>query len=102
MEGGVLLTSPRIIHWPIDCNITAVRGWNPSFSILTMTDLSASESSLLLKGAGFVLALQVNGMASQGQRQEHGYRNTGRMDKFEGAEDLGYGAYRVQLRMLRQ
>jgi hypothetical protein len=46
--------------------------------------------------------VQVNGMVSQGPRQEHGYRNTGRMDKLERAEDLGYGAYRVQLRMLRQ
>jgi hypothetical protein len=31
---------------------------------------------------------------------EHGYRNTVRMDKLEGAEELGYGMYPVQLRML--
>jgi hypothetical protein len=48
-----------------------------------------------------VLTLQVDGMMSQGPRQEHGYRNTGRMDKSEGAEELGYGAYPFQLRLLR-
>jgi hypothetical protein len=45
-----------------------------------------------------VLALQVDGMVSLGPRQEHGYRNTVQMDKMEGAEELGYGAYLVQLR----
>jgi hypothetical protein len=34
-----------------------------------------------------VLALQVDGMVSQGPRQEHGYRITGRLDKLEGAEE---------------
>jgi hypothetical protein len=47
-----------------------------------------------------VLALQVDGVVFQGSRQEHGYRNTGRLDKLEGAEELGYGAYPVQLGML--
>jgi hypothetical protein len=49
-----------------------------------------------------VLALQVNGVVSQGPWQEHGYRNTRRIDKLEGTEDLGYGAYRVHLMMLIQ
>jgi hypothetical protein len=66
-----------------------------------MIDPFASESSLLLKRAGYVLVLQVDGMVSQGPRQEHGYRNTGRLDKLEGSEELGYGAYSLQLRMLR-
>jgi hypothetical protein len=48
-----------------------------------------------------VLALQVDGMVSQDPRQEHRYTNTGRPDKLEGAEELGYGACPVQLRMLR-
>jgi hypothetical protein len=37
-----------------------------------------------------VLALQVVSMVSQGPLQEHGYRNTGRLDKLEGVEELGY------------
>jgi hypothetical protein len=49
-----------------------------------------------------VLALLVDGMVSQGPQQEHGYRNTGRLDKLEGALELGYGAYQVQLSMLLQ
>jgi hypothetical protein len=48
-----------------------------------------------------VLVLQVDGMVSQSSRQEHGYRYTGWLDKLEGAEELVYGAYPVQLRMLR-
>jgi hypothetical protein len=48
-----------------------------------------------------VLALQVDGMVPQGPRQEYDYRNTVRMDKLEGAEELGCGAYSVQLGMLR-
>jgi hypothetical protein len=51
--------------------------------------------------SGEVLALQVDGTVSQGPRQGHGYRNTERLDKLEGDEELGYGAYPVQLRMLR-
>jgi hypothetical protein len=47
-----------------------------------------------------VLALQVNGMVPQGPQQEHGYRNTWQMDKFEGTRDLCYGMYQVQPRML--
>jgi hypothetical protein len=47
-----------------------------------------------------VVALQIDGMVSLDPRQEHGYRNTGRLDKSEGAEELGCGAYLVQLRML--
>jgi hypothetical protein len=45
-----------------------------------------------------VVALQVDGMVSQGPRQEHCYRNAGQMDKLEGAEELSYGAYPVQFR----
>jgi hypothetical protein len=49
-----------------------------------------------------MLALQVDSMVSQGPRQKQGYRNTGRLDRLEGAKELGYGAYPVKLRMLRQ
>jgi hypothetical protein len=56
----------------------------------------ASKSSLLLKGVG-VLGLQVDGVVSQGPQQEHGYRNTRHMDKFESAKELGCGMYPVQL-----
>jgi hypothetical protein len=52
MEGGVLRTSPRIIHWPIDCNTTAVRGWNPSFSILTMAHHDIGERVIALVEEG--------------------------------------------------
>jgi hypothetical protein len=48
-----------------------------------------------------VPALQVNCEVSRRLLQEHGYRNTGGMDKSEGAEEGGYGAYPGQLRMLR-
>jgi len=48
-----------------------------------------------------VLALQVNCTVSRSLLQDRGYRNTGGMGKLEGAQDLGYGAYPAQLRMLR-
>jgi hypothetical protein len=61
-----------------------------SFSILVFVashDRSVREPVIaLVEEGGKVLALQVDGMVSQGPRQEHGYRNTGRMDKLEGAE----------------
>jgi hypothetical protein len=41
----------------------------------------ASDLSLLFKKAGSSATL-----LADGPRQEHGYRNTGRMDKLEGAE----------------
>ena len=47
------------------------------------------------------LAAEVNRTVSRSLLQEHGYRNPGRMGKLEGAEDLDYGAYPAQLRMLR-
>jgi len=48
-----------------------------------------------------VPALQVNCTVSRSLLQEHGYRNTGGMGEWEGAEELGYGVYPAQLRMLR-
>jgi hypothetical protein len=44
---------------------------------LTKIDLFVSKSSLLLKRAGLVLALQVDGMLSQDPWKQHGDRNTG-------------------------
>jgi len=44
-----------------------------------------------------VPALQVNCTVSRGLLQEHGYRNTGGMDKLEGAEERCYGAYPTHL-----
>jgi hypothetical protein len=43
--------------------------------------------------------LQVDGTVSQGPQQQHSYRNTRWMGKVEGAKELGYGMYPVQLRM---
>jgi hypothetical protein len=39
---------------------------------------------------------------SQGPREEHEYGNNGRMDKLEGAEELGYDVCPVQLMLLSQ
>jgi len=47
-----------------------------------------------------VPALKVNCTVSRSLLQEHGYRNSGGIDKLEGAEEQGYSAYPAQLRML--
>jgi hypothetical protein len=39
-------------------------------------------------------------MVSQSLLQAHGYRNTIGMGKLEGIEELAYGAYPTQLKML--
>jgi hypothetical protein len=44
----------------------------------------------------------VDDMASQSPWKEYGYRNTRGMKKLEDTEELGYGMYPVQLRMLCQ
>jgi len=66
------------------------------FILITMAhhDRSIRESVI-------ALAEEMNCTVSRSLLQEHGYRNLGRMGKLEGAEDLGYGAYSAQLRMLR-
>jgi hypothetical protein len=58
------------------------------------------ESLLLLERVGEVLVLQVDSVVSQGWRQEYDYRNTRWMSKLKGTEELSYGAYWVQLRLL--
>ena len=45
--------------------------------------------------------LQVNCTVPGSLLQEHGYRNTRGLGKLEGTEELDYGAYPTQLRMLR-
>jgi hypothetical protein len=46
--------------------------------------------------------LQVDGVVSQSPGQEHAYRNAGWMGMLEGAKELGYGTYPVQLWILHQ
>jgi hypothetical protein len=59
-----------------------------------------SESSSMLRRALQVTMLQADGMVSQSLQQEHGYGNAGQIGMLEGAKELGYGTYQVQLRML--
>jgi hypothetical protein len=67
---------------------------------LTIIVRFASASSLLLKREDLLPVLQGQSMVSQSLPQEHGYRNTGGMGKLEGAEELAYGTYPAQPRML--
>jgi len=60
----------------------------------------AAMSRLLLRRVGYIQAVQVEGTVSHRPWQEHCYRNTGRLSKFEGAEVMDYGAYPVQFTML--
>src|SRR5215469_5343345 len=66
----------------------------------TMTGLFANASSLLLRREVYLPVLQVVCTVSQSILLENGYGNTGGMGKLEGAEELAYGAYPAQLRML--
>jgi len=49
---------------------------------------------------GYVQAVQVEVTVSHRPWNEHYYRNTGRLSKFEGAEVMDYGAYPVQFTRL--
>jgi len=65
-----------------------------------MIDLFANASSVLPRMGELVPELQVNCTLSQCILHEHGCRNIGGMGKLEGANDLVYGTYPAQLRML--
>jgi hypothetical protein len=65
-----------------------------------MTDLFVNVSSLLLRREHQVPVLQAKGTVCRNLLQERGYRNSRGMGKLESAEELGYGAYLAQLRML--
>lgn len=60
----------------------------------------ATTFTLLLRRAGYIQAVQVEGTVSHRPWKEHCYRNTGRLSKFEGAEVMDYGVYPVQFTML--
>jgi hypothetical protein len=64
------------------------------FLLYSLHDRSIRESVI-------ALAEEMNCTVSRSLLQEHGYKNLGRMGMLEGAEDLSYGAYPAQLRMLR-
>jgi hypothetical protein len=87
-EGGC--SNIASYHWSVYYNkITDVWGSNPSYSILiTMAyhDKSVRERVVALVEEGGLSASAACGrLVSQGRRQEHGYRKTGRLDKLEGA-----------------
>jgi hypothetical protein len=67
---------------------------------LTITGLFLSSLSLLLRREDYVPVLLVNCTVSRSLLQGHGYRNTGRTGKLEGADELAYGIYLAQLKML--
>jgi len=75
----------------------------PAYSGLRFTTivLLASATSFLTRGIS-VQALHVEkGKMSQSSRQGHGYRNTERLGKMDGADGLDCAVCSVQLRMLR-
>jgi hypothetical protein len=100
-EGGC--SNIASYHWSVYYNITDIRGLNPSSSILTtMThhDRSVCKQVIALVEEGGLSASAVGGWYGVPGSKSIAIEIPYGMDKLEGAIELGYGAYPVQLRML--